>query len=101
ATPNLGFTSSFLVAGATGELVRTIPAHADQPETVVTLAGAGVGADVLNGLGYIEVRFRPSNGNQIDPATIDGGEIELRDAAGNLGPLTGPPGPAGPSAISR
>ena len=101
ATPNLGFTSTFLVAGATGELVRTIPAHGDQPETVVTLAGAGVGADVLNGLGYIEVRFRPSNGNQIDPATIDGGEIELRDAAGNLVPLTGAPVRVGTTDIYR
>ena len=73
----------------------------DQPETVVTLAGAGVGADVLNGLGYLEVTFRPSSGNAIDRATINGGELELRDAAGNLVPLTGTPIRVGTTDIYR
>ena len=98
---NLASTSTFLVAGASGELVRTIPASGDKPETVVTLAGAGVGADVLNGLGYIEVRFRPSSGNSIDRATIDGNEIEVRNAAGNLVPLTGSPIRVGTTDIYR
>src|SRR2546428_4763720 len=103
--PGTGFnaqsTRSFTVAGATADLVRTIPAHGDTPETVVALGGSTVGKDVVNGLGYLEVRFRPTSGNTIDSTTINGGELELRDAAGNLVTLGAAPTRVGVTDVYR
>src|SRR3954452_16638200 len=94
ATPGTGFnaqfTLSFNVVGATADLVRTIPATATAPETVVALGGSTVGLDVINAIGYIEVRFRATSGNTVDSSTIGGGELELRNAAGTLIALGAP-----------
>ncbi len=91
AVSNLGFSRSFLVSGATADLVRTIPATATTDERIVALGGAAIGLDLVNGRGYLEVTFRPSSGNAVDHGSIGGGELELRDANGNLVPLTGAP----------
>jgi len=81
---NGAFTRSFTVAGTTADLVRTIPANGDTPETVVALGGSTVGKDVINGLSYLEVTFRPTNGNTLDGSSINGDELQLRDASGAL-----------------
>ena len=91
AIGNLAFSRAFLVAGATADLVRTIPATATADEKIVALGGAAIGRDLINGLGYLEVTFRPSSGNAVDHTSINGGELELRDANGTLVPLTGAP----------
>ena len=88
---NLGFTQRFNVVGATADLVRTLPAHGDVPETIVALGGGEVGNDFINSRGYIEVTFRGASGNTVDNATINGGEVELRDADGHLIPLGATP----------
>ncbi|HEX6130266.1 MAG TPA: hypothetical protein VF044_00950, partial [Actinomycetota bacterium] len=88
---NRAFTQTFSVVGATADLVRTIPAAGDQPERVVALGGGSIGLDVINGLGYLEVTFRPSSGYTLDHTTINGDELELRDAAGALVPLASTP----------
>ena len=75
-------TQSFTVTGVTVDAVRTVPTT--NGDVVVGLAGSTVGADTLNALHYLEIRFRATSGNLIDAATIDGNEIELRDAAGTL-----------------
>ncbi|HEX4527586.1 MAG TPA: hypothetical protein VH108_12695 [Gaiellaceae bacterium] len=87
---NAQFSLSFNVVGATADLVRTIPATATAPETVVALGGATIGQDVINAIGYVEVRFHATSGNSIDATTINGGELELRDAAGSLVTLGAP-----------
>ena len=42
---NLAITETFSVAGSTADLVRTLPAHGDVPETIVALGGGEVGKD--------------------------------------------------------
>ena len=49
-----------------------------------------LGRDLLNALKYLEIRFRGSSGFGIDHSTINGDEIEFRDAAGNLIALAAP-----------
>src|SRR5262249_42335123 len=55
------------------------------------LAGRSVGRNVLNTRGFIAVNFRATDGHAINAATINGDEIELRDAQNNLITLRGPP----------
>jgi len=88
---NAAFTRTFSVVGTTADLVRTIPANGDTPETVVALGGSTVGKDVINGLGYLEVSFRPTSGNTLDASTVNGDELQLRDVAGNLVQLSTTP----------
>ena len=87
---NRGFTQRFNVVGATADLVRTIPAAGATPESVVALGGSTVGSTTINAAGYLEVVFRSSNGFLVDHTTIDGDELELRDAAGTLLTLGSP-----------
>jgi hypothetical protein len=98
---NAEFKNSFAVVGATADLVRTIPATADAPETVVAMGGTTVGRDVINGLGYLSVRFTPTSGNALDAATINGDELELRDANGILLSFSGAPIREGTSNVWR
>ena len=65
--------------------MRTITAT----QAIAGLSGATIGRDQFNLLGYLEVTFRGSSGNAVDHASINGGELELRDAAGNLVALSG------------
>ncbi|HTH05567.1 MAG TPA: hypothetical protein VL916_06845, partial [Ilumatobacteraceae bacterium] len=87
-------TQSFHVVGATGDVVQTVPDNpstTDKDETATNpLAGATLGRDLLNALKYLEIRFRGSSGFGVDHSTIDGDEIEFRDAAGNLIALAAP-----------
>ncbi|HSF98182.1 MAG TPA: hypothetical protein VLA55_05785, partial [Ornithinibacter sp.] len=85
-SPPTGLTlvHSFLVAGATADVVRTVPETSTTPETVVALSGAAIGRDVINALRYLEITFRPSSGFAVDHSTVGGGEVQLRDAAGTL-----------------
>ncbi|HEU4840529.1 MAG TPA: hypothetical protein VFT09_03775, partial [Ilumatobacteraceae bacterium] len=87
---NLEFSRSFLVSGATADLVRTIPATDTAPERIVALGGATIGRDAINGRGYLEVTFRPSSGNAVDHTSINGDELQLRDATGALVALGAP-----------
>src|SRR5205814_9927294 len=57
------FTKSFTVVGTTADLVRTVPASGNVPETIVGLGGSSIGRDLINGYGYLEVRFNPTGGN--------------------------------------
>ena len=83
-------TNAFLVTGSTGDVTSTTPSTPTTPEKTVGLSGAAIGRDLLNGRHYIEITFRPSDGFSLDNATIDGGEIQLRDASGNLIALAAP-----------
>ena len=85
---NLLQTLRFSVAGATADAVRTVVVGTDSQ--VVALAGAAIGRDLLNGRHYLEVRFRGAGGSAIDPATIDGDELQLRDTTGALVALAAP-----------
>ena len=87
---DLSLVQTFTVTGATADLVHTVPATATEPETLIALDGAVIGVDAINGPHYLEVTFRPSSGFALDPATITGGELELRDAAGTLIALGAP-----------
>ncbi len=82
---NRGFTQTFGVAGSTADLVRTVPIT----QAIVALGGSTIGRDALNTLGYLEITFRGSSGFGVDHSTINGGELELRDAAGNAIALSG------------
>ena len=57
---------------------------------MVALGGSTVGSTTINAAGYLEVVFRSSNGFLVDHTTIDGDELELRDAAGTLLTLGSP-----------
>ena len=83
-------TQSFLVTGSTGDVTSTTPSTPTTPEKTIGLSGAAIGRDLINGRHYIEITFRPSEGFSLDNATIDGGEIQLRDASGNLIALASP-----------
>ena len=83
-------TQQFTVAGTSGDLVRTIPAAGDQPQRVVALSGGTVGRSWINARGYLEVRFTPTSGYAIDPTSVNGDELQLRDSAGHLVALGSP-----------
>ena len=83
-------TNAFLVTGSTGDVTSTIPSTPTTPEKTIGLSGAAIGRDLINGRHYIEITFRPSDGFSLDNATIDGGEIQLRDASGALIALAAP-----------
>ena len=61
---------SFTVAGATGDLVRTVPATSTTSEQTVALAGGVIGRDLLNGQHYLEIRFRASAGFAIGTTKV-------------------------------
>ena len=88
--PPYDVTQTFLVTGSTGDVVHTVPETSTTPETVVGVAGAALGLDLMNRLKYLEIRFKATAGHAIDPASINGDEIQLRDAAGNLVTLSTP-----------
>ena len=71
------------VAGATADAVRT-GTDADGNPTVTALSGRSVGRDWINNRKYIEVRFSPTNGYAIDPASINGGEVVLTGPNGTV-----------------
>ena len=98
---NRAFTQTFSVVGATADIVHTVTDPATQEEKVVGLGGGSIGKDVINGLGYLEISFRPSSGNVLNPLSITGGELELRDAAGNLIAIGATPTRVGTSFIWR
>ena len=79
-SPPAGLTKvqSFTVAGSTADAIRTLG-----DGSVVALAGSTIGTDALNATHYLEIRFKPSSGMAIDPATIDGNELQLLDPQGN------------------
>ncbi|HEY6226375.1 MAG TPA: hypothetical protein VI282_04555, partial [Verrucomicrobiae bacterium] len=66
---NAAFSRHFTAQGATAEV--------SNPK-----AGAAVGTGLINGNHYIEVTFHASNGFSINPDSIDGDEIVLKNAAG-------------------
>ena len=74
---NVAFNRTFAVNGATADV--TNPA-----------AGQIVGTGVINGWHYLEVTFRPSSGHAINPASVNGDEIVLKDPSGNVIPLDAP-----------
>jgi hypothetical protein len=98
---NTEFIKSFTVVGTTADLVRTVSANGDVPETVVALGGSTIGRDLINGYGYLEVRFNPTSGNALDPTTITGNEVQLRNSAGILLSFVGSPIREGTSNIWR
>ena len=92
---SLQTTMSFTVQGPTADVVVTDPITG----TVTSLAGGSIGRSVINGTGYIEISFHATSGNTIDPATITGNEIQVRDANGNLLTLSGSPIRVGTTSI--
>ena len=98
---NLGSTQSFSVMGPTADLVQTIPGTNGSPSTVASLAGSSIGVDAINAQGYIEISFTPTSGNQIDPATITGNEIQITTSAGTVIALSGAPVREGTSNVWR
>ena len=96
---NLAASQSFSVIGPTADLVQTVPGTNGSPNTVVSLAGSSIGVNAINAQGYIEISFTPTYGNQIDPATINGNEIQITNSAGTVIPLSGAPVREGTSNI--
>ena len=96
---NLAASQSFSVIGPTADLVQTVPGTNGSPNTVVSLAGSSIGVNAINAQGYIEISFTPTYGNQIDPATINGNEIQITNSAGTVIPLSGAPVQEGTSNI--
>ena len=92
---SLQTTMSFTVQGPTADVVVTDPITG----TVTSLAGGSIGRSVINGTGYIEISFHATSQNTIDPATITGNEIQVRDANGNLLTLSGSPIRVGTTSI--
>ena len=88
-SPAYETTQSFTVVGATADLTRTVT-DANGDPTTVTLGGASVGLDALNGTGYLEVTFRPTSGAAIDPTSIAGGELTLTGPGGAVVPSQRP-----------
>ena len=76
---------SFTVVGSTADAVTTTTAGA-----LTALGGQTVSRETINLLHYLQIRFVGAGGAAIDPSTIDGNEIELRDAAGTLISLAAP-----------
>ena len=54
------------------------------------LSGGTVGRSWINARGYLEVRFTPTSGYAIDPTSVNGDELQLRDSAGHLVALGSP-----------
>ena len=88
---NLAASQTFTVMGPTADLVQTIPGTNGSPSTVASLAGSSIGVNAINAQGYIEISFTSTYGNQIDPATINGNEIQITNSAGTVIPLSGAP----------
>jgi Ca2+-binding RTX toxin-like protein len=88
--PAYTFGESFSVVGATADLIHTIPGVGAAATQVVALGGSSIGRDTINALHYLEITFRPSSGFAIDPASINGDEVQLRDSTGTLIPLSAP-----------
>ncbi len=74
---NRAFTALLEVRGATADL--------GNPGV-----GATIGRGQLAGQGYLEVVFRATSGSVLDHTSIDGDEITLKDAAGNVIALGAP-----------
>jgi Ca2+-binding RTX toxin-like protein len=68
---NVAFSGGFAVSGATADVTNPP-------------AGQIVGTGVINSWHYLEVTFHPGSGNAINPATINGDEVVLKDSAGNV-----------------
>ena len=87
---NRAFSQTFTVEGTTADLIYDLHGTGGN-ELTDLLNGQAVGATVLNGRHYIAVNFRATSGHTLNRATINGDEIELRDAQGNLVTLNGMP----------
>ncbi|NOS68309.1 MAG: calcium-binding protein, partial [Verrucomicrobia bacterium] len=74
---NIEFSGAFQVSGSTADVTNPP-------------SGTIIGNGVINGWHYLEVTFRGSSGHAINPATINGGEIILKDSAGNVITLGAP-----------
>ena len=103
-------TQSFLVQGTSADLVNTVavPVLDDEgkptgetTEGVVTLDGGAIGRDFINSRRYLEITFRPTEGNVLDFDSINGDEMEVRGPDGNLVVLTGNPMRVGLSTTYR
>ena len=78
---NLAFSQAFTVSGTTAHLVYNLSGTAGGPLADL-LNNKAVGKDVFNGNGFIAVNFQPTDGQAIDPSTINGDEITLTDSTG-------------------
>ena len=98
--PPDGWTQTQLatVAGSTADLVRSGTAQDGTP-TLTAIGGTVVARDQLNSRHYLEVRFSPSSGYDIDPATINGGELVLTGPGGTI--TLGSPVRIGTSSVWR
>ncbi|HWG93174.1 MAG TPA: VCBS repeat-containing protein, partial [Mycobacteriales bacterium] len=81
---------TFLVAGASGDLVRDVPATATAPGRIEAVSGMVLSRDAINGQGHLLVRFRGTSGSTIVAGTVDGDELELRGPDGALIALGAP-----------
>ncbi|MDF2435266.1 MAG: mucin9, partial [Mucilaginibacter sp.] len=98
-TYNLEQDLSFTVQGPTADVVWGDPTSSTSP--VTSLNGGSVGRTVIDSAGYIEIAFNATSGQTIDSATINGNEIQVRDASGNPVTLTGTPTRVGTTNIWR
>ena len=74
---NHAFTRTYTVQGATADLI------VDRDGAPSSLNGSELGLAEINEAGYIDVTFRPTNGNTLDHSSVNGGELILTDFEGN------------------
>ena len=86
----LTLVQSFTVTGATADVVQTVTDPTTHQQYPVVIGGSTVGLDLINALHYFEIRFFGASGNEIDPDSINGGELQLRGPSGNLIQLGSP-----------
>ena len=98
--PPTGWTQnqSATVTGTTADLVRSGTAQDGTP-TLTAIGGTVVARDQVNAQHYLEVRFSPSAGYALDPATINGGELVLTGPGGTV--TLGSPVRVGSSSVWR
>ena len=94
-------TETFTVNGATADVTQTVLDPTTHQPKVISLSGSAIGAGTINAQGYIEITFSPTSGNVIDPATINGNEIQISGPGNTTVTLTGTPTREGTTNVWR
>ena len=85
---NHAFTRSYTVQGATADLIVTRTQDVDYgdgpvpTEVPTSLNGSEIGLAEINDAGFIDVTFRPANGNTLVHSSVNGDELILTDFEG-------------------
>ena len=94
---NHAFVRSYTVQGTSADLIviRTQDVDSgDGPvptEVPTSLNGSEIGLAEINEAGFIDVTFRPTNGNTLEHTSVNGDELTLTHFQGNVISFTGTP----------